>query len=133
MSSVLSATLSKPDEVLARRSTGRFFLIAALFLLTIGTALRVYHLGDRSLWYDEALTANISRGTLIQMLEETRSHCSAPVVHPYILYLVERVGKGPVAVRMPSVLASLLAVPVMLAMVRAKVSHNAALFSAAIL
>lgn len=132
MSNVLSAAVAKPDEVLARRSTGRFFLIVALFLLTVGTALRVYHLGDRSLWYDEAVTANISRGTFTQVLEKTQ-RASAPVIHPYILYLVEKIAKGPVAVRMPSVLASLLAVLVMLAMVRAKVSHNAALFSAAIL
>jgi uncharacterized membrane protein len=111
----------------------RFFPIAALVLLIIGTALRVYQLGDRSLWFDEALTANISRGTLTQALDETRSRCSAPVVHPYLLYLVEKFGRGPVAVRAPSVLASILAVVMMLAMVRVKVSHNAALFSAAIL
>jgi uncharacterized membrane protein len=133
MSELLSATVAEPGEMPRVSSRGPFFLVAALFLLTIGAALRVYHLGDRSLWFDEALTANASRGTLTQMLEQQRSRGSAPVVHPYILYLVEKVGKSPVAVRTPSVLASLLAVFVMLVMVRAKVSHNAALFSAAIL
>jgi uncharacterized membrane protein len=132
MDKLLSATVAEPGvtpTVLSRRS---FFLIAAVFLLTIGSALRVFHLGDRSLWYDEAVTANASRGTLTQVLEETRQF-SAPVIHPYILYLVERVGKGPAAARAPSVLASLLAVLMMLAMVRVKISRNAALFSAAIL
>jgi uncharacterized membrane protein len=112
---------------------GPAFLVAALFLFTLGLALRVYHLGNRSLWFDEALTANTSRGTLTHMIDVTRSRGSAAIMHPYILYLVEKVGKSAVAVRAPSVLASLLAVLVMLAMVRAKVSQNAALFAAAIL
>jgi hypothetical protein len=130
---VQSTTIAKSCEMLWVSSHRRFFLAAALFLLTIGAALRVYHLGNRSLWFDEALTANTSRGTLTQMLEETRTRCSAPIIHPYILYLVQKVSSDPVAVRAPSVVASLLAVFLMLAMVRAKVSYSAALFSAAIL
>jgi uncharacterized membrane protein len=132
MSRLLIATATERGEMPGILSHRSFFLVAAVFLLIIGTALRVYHLGDRSLWYDEAVTANASSGTFTQALEKTRLF-SAPVIHPSILYLVEKIGKGPVAVRAPSVLASLLAVLMMLAMVRVKVSHNAALFSAAIL
>jgi uncharacterized membrane protein len=112
---------------------GRFFLIAALLVLMIGMGLRVYHLGDRSLWFDEALTANISGGTLTQMLEETRSRSSAPIVHPFILYLIEKAGRSPVAVRAPSVLASLLALLLILALVRVGVSHTVVMLTAAIL
>jgi uncharacterized membrane protein len=133
MSELVTATLAKPrgmKTVLSRRS---FFLVAALLVLTVGAALRIYHLGGRSLWFDEALTANTSRSTLTHMLDAIRSRGSAPVVHPFILYLVEKVGRSPVAVRTPSVLASLLAIFVMLAMIRTKVSRNAALFSASIL
>ena len=133
MSKLPSATVGEMSDLPGARSRGRFFPIVALLVLTIGTALRVYHVGDRSLWFDEALTANTSRGTFTRMLEETRSRGSAPVIHPYILYLVEKVGQGPVAARAPSVLASLLAVFIMLAMVQVKISHDAALFSAAIL
>ena len=127
------AVMAQPGELPAIPSRGHFFLIGALLVLTIATALRVYHLGDRSLWFDEALTADASRGTLTQMLEQQRSRGSAPVVHPSILYLVQKVASGAVAVRAPSVLASLLAVLLMLAMVRVKMSPSAALFSAAIL
>jgi len=133
MSELLAPIVSESADVPTGSSRWSFFLIAALFVLTIGGALRVYHLGNRSLWFDEALTANTSRSTLTHMMEATRSRGSAPVVHPLILYMVEKVGKGAVAVRTPSVLASLLAVFVMLAMVRAKVSQDAALFAAAIL
>jgi len=116
-------------------STGRrrLFFAAAVFLLTLGAWLRVYHLGVRSLWFDEAVTANISRGTFAEVLQQTRAIGSAPVVHPYILYLVERVSHGPVAVRAPSVLASFLAILLTLAMVRVQVRPSAALLSAAIL
>lgn len=129
----MSAPVAESAEMPKTSFRGVFFIVAALLVLAIGGALRVYHLGNRSLWFDEALTANSSRSTLTHMMEAQRARGSAPVVHPYILYLVEKVGKGAVAVRMPSVLASLLAVFMMLAMVRAKVSQNAALFAAAIL
>jgi uncharacterized membrane protein len=135
MAKGMTATVAGPGEgrMVSSVSSGRsLFLVAALCLLTIGTALRVYHLGDRSLWYDEAVTANASRGTFTQMLEDTRRF-SAPIVHPSILYLVEKVRKSAVAVRAPSALASILAVAMMLLMVRAKASPSAALFSAAIL
>jgi len=133
MATTPGVSIANPVEMPRGLSRRHYFLAASLILLAIGMGLRVYHLGDRSLWFDEALTANTSRGTLTQMLQETRARCSAPVVHPYILYLVQKVSRGPVAVRAPSVLASLLAILVMLALVRAKVSYSAALFSAAIL
>jgi hypothetical protein len=115
------------------QSLSKFYLIAALLVLTTGLTLRVYHLGLRSLWYDEAVTANISRGAVTQILDQTRLRSSAPIVHPYILYLAEEFAKGPVAARAPSALASFLAILIVLALVRAKVSYTAALFSAAIL
>src|ERR1700733_236654 len=130
---LLATTNTKANKIQWLLSHGHFFLIAALFLLLVGTALRMYHLGNRSLWFDEAVTANTSRGTLTQMLEETRARLTSPILYPCILYLVERVSKAPVAVRMPSVLASLFAILVMLTMVRAKVSRSAVLFSVAIL
>jgi uncharacterized membrane protein len=132
MSRLLIATATEQNEVPGILSRKSFFPAAAMFLLIIGTALRVYHLGGRSLWYDEAVTANASGGTFTQAIEKARLF-SAPIIHPSILYLVEKIGKSPVAVRAPSVFASLLAVLIMLAMVRVKVSHNAALFAAAIL
>jgi uncharacterized membrane protein len=132
MPELLTAAASQPGEPPAILR-GRFFLIAALLVLTIGTALRVYHVGDRSLWFDEALTANISGGTLTQMLEETRSRSSAPIVHPLVLFLIEKAGRSSVAVRALSVLASLLALLLMLALVRVGISHTVALLTTAIL
>jgi uncharacterized membrane protein len=133
MSTTVGASIANRVELQRAISRRHSFLAASLILLAIGMALRVHHLGGRSLWFDEALTANTSRGTLTQMLQEARTRCSAPIVHPVILYLVQKVSGGPMAVRMPSLVASLFAVLVMLATVRAKVTYRAALFSATIL
>jgi Dolichyl-phosphate-mannose-protein mannosyltransferase len=132
MPELLSAGLADRTERFKVVSGRSLFVVAAVLLLVAGGALRIRRLADRSLWYDEAVTANGSRGTLLQVLEVTR-HCSAPIIHPYILYLAEKVGNGAAAARAPSVLASLLAILVMLALVRAKVNPIAALFAAALL
>jgi hypothetical protein len=143
---LLNALPTEP-ATLAGRPTGRSFLIAALLLLTFGVGLRIYHLGVRSLWHDEALTANISRGiwyddsftghpshpSLTEVLQQTRKWGSSPLLYPWILFLVEKASDGPTAVRVPSVIASILAVLMMLAMAWVDVNPVAALFSAAIL
>jgi uncharacterized membrane protein len=128
-----SATITGSHRALPVLRPRRLFLAFAFFLVVSGTALRSYHLGDRSLWFDEAVTANTSRGTFTQMINETRARLTSPIVYTSILYLVERVAQSAVAVRAPSVLASVLAIVIMLAMVRAKVSYMAAIFSATIL
>jgi uncharacterized membrane protein len=125
--------VSKRSEDTALVARVRFFVITALLILIIAAGLRIYHLGQRSLWFDEALTANVSRGTVSEAIEETRTRGSSPILYPYILYLVEKVGKSADMVRAPSLLASLLAVVVMLAMVRTKIRPSAVLFAAAIL
>ena len=132
MSRLMAATATESRQAQTSFYSGTLFLVAAAFLLTLGAGLRIFHLGERSLWYDEAATANASRGTLSHMLEETQRF-SAPVIHPYILYLVERAAQGAAAVRAPSVVASFLAIVMMLAMVRVRVSRDAAVFAAAVL
>jgi uncharacterized membrane protein len=132
MSTVTNPPVPKSAPAPVFLPWGRSLSIAALLLLAMAVGLRLYCLGSRSLWYDEAATANASRGTLRQALDETR-HFSAPMAHPYLLYLVEKVESTPIAVRIPSVVASLLAVLLMLAMVRAGISPEASIFAAALL
>jgi hypothetical protein len=141
-----SDVLTKPTEP-ATQSGVRPYLITALLLLAVGAGVRFYRLNVRSLWLDEALTANISRGTwydgtftahasrgsLKEVLEQTRKWGSCPITYPWILYGVEKIGDGPFAVRAFSALASIFTLLMMLAMVRANVDASAALLSAAIL
>lgn len=133
MSVSASTTVMKPSPPAGLRSYGSFFLVVAALILISGIALRTYHLGVRSLWFDEAVTANTSGGTLTQMLAETRARLTSAIVYPCILFLVEKITRSAAAVRAPSMLASILTVVVILAMVRAKVNRKTILFAAAIL
>jgi hypothetical protein len=95
----------------------RAFFLCATMVVLLAASLRVYHIAQRSLWLDEAIAANISRGTLSQTLILTRDLHSAPITDPLILYAVEKVNAGPLAVRIPSLVASVLAVLLMLCFV----------------
>jgi hypothetical protein len=101
----------------SRRKAYRVFLVISALVVLLATSLRIYRIAQRSLWLDEAIAANISRGTLAQTLTLTRGLHSAPITDPLILYAVERLGSGPLAVRMPSLVASVLAVFLMLCFV----------------
>ena len=99
------------------RQLSRVFILTAVLIVLLGAGLRLHHISQRSLWLDEAIAANISRGTLSQTLYLTRSLHSAPITDPLILYAVERVSVAPLAVRTPSFVASILAVFLMLCFV----------------
>ncbi len=94
------------------------FLTGCALIILLASSLRIYHVSLRSLWLDEAIAANISRGTVGETLALTRALHSAPIVHPVILHWTEVVSTQPLAVRFPSLLASILAVCLMLYFVR---------------
>ena len=95
----------------------RIFLAFSVVLILFAASLRIYHISQRSLWLDEAIAANISRGTLPETLILTRAFHSAPIVDPLLLYGVEKASTGALAVRIPSLVASLAAVLLMLCFV----------------
>jgi len=89
----------------------------SILIVLLAASLRIYHVSQRSLWLDEAIAANISRGTLSQTLVLTRGFHSAPIIHPALLYAIEKISAGPLAVRFPSLVASVMAVVLMLCFV----------------
>lgn len=113
--------------------SNRGFLILSFFVVISAVLLRLYHIEDRSLWLDEAKSANFARGTFAETLSNTQLHDSAPIAHPFLLYVAQKIGEGPFAVRVPSLMASVLAVLVMLGLVYAKIEWRAAVFSALML
>jgi hypothetical protein len=106
------------------------------------------------MWFDEALDANIARldltqteegfgepdlpppaastvtGGLRELLDDTRALNTAPMVHPYLMYLIQRFARGAGVLRAPSALASVLSVVAVLSTVIAGVSPPAALIAA---
>jgi len=112
---IAPAERSEPSGL--RSVVHRVYLLLSVLIVLAAFSLRIYHISQRSLWLDEAIAANISRGTLSETLTLTRGLHSAPIVHPFILNAVERFGRGPLAARMPSLMASVLAVVLMLCFV----------------
>jgi len=102
----------------AATQPSRLVLAAFVLIFLAACALRIDHIGRRSLWLDEAIAANISRGTWAQAMVLIRGIDSAPVIHPFILYAVERAPVSATTVRLPSMLASAAAVLVLLLMGR---------------
>ncbi len=100
-----------------RLPANRIFLAIGILIVLLAASLRIYRISQRSLWLDEAIAANISRGTLSETLILTRGFHSAPIIHPAVLYAVEKVSASPLAVRLPSLLASVLAVVLLLCFV----------------
>ncbi len=84
-------------------------------LVLLATWLRVWRLGDKGLWYDEAATALMSRASVGDIIQ---FHWHAPFEHPPLWALFmhmwsEIFGQSEVALRMPSALAGALAVPLL--------------------
>ena len=107
-------TLMNPESVTAPVSVNiipwRRYLAISLLILTLAVVVRAVGISTRSLWYDEAIAANISRGSMSETIILTRLEHSAPILHPLILFAVERVAQTPLAVRVPSLVASILAI-----------------------
>lgn len=111
----------------------QIFIVSILLIITVAIVLRWHHIDQRSLWYDELVTANNSNGTLEETLDKTRSNSSAPVLHPIILQVVERYSDGPLAVRLPSMLAGVLAVVVLIVAARRAIGMRGAVFAGLII
>lgn len=85
-------------------------VLLPLILGLLGFALRVYRLGNQSLWYDEGFSAYIARLPLVQLLDY-RGMDPHPPLHALVLgWWTALAGDSEVALRFPSVLAGTAAV-----------------------
>ena len=100
---------------IGRISPGRLAL-AGLFvgLLVVAAGLRFYDLPGQSLRHDEAAAANISRGALSEVIPDTRTSNSSPILYPLALWVVQQVESTPFSIRLLPATASVLTVAVML-------------------
>jgi hypothetical protein len=106
----------------------------ALLLITLcGTGLRVYRLGYKTLWFDEATLYWISQGGLSRLLAQNASLNSAPPLFPGLVALVSSLGHSEAVLRSLPCLAGALAVPAMYALGRRFLSQGGALCAALIL
>ena len=118
---------------MSNRSKTRIYYAAAVCLLVVAAALRFWDLPGNSLWYDEAVAANNSRGSLEEVLENTRIRNTSPILYPVVLYAVQNVESSSLSVRIVPAAASVLTVAALLFLLpRVGVSRWAA-FTAALL
>jgi hypothetical protein len=109
----------------------RSYVAAAISILIVATILRLPHLGV-SLWFDEAITANSARTTLQNLIEGTRTN-STPLGLPLLLFVIEKFSVSAWIVRAPSVVFSVGAIAVTLALPRVGIVRGYCLAVAAVL
>ena len=112
----------------------RLYYAACICLIVAAAGLRFHDLPEKSLRHDEAVTANISRGALSEVIPGTRLGSSSPILYPLILYAVQKVESTPFSIRVVPASASVLVVAVMLFLlprlgVARGVAFQAALFA----
>jgi hypothetical protein len=109
---------------------GPWFALIGLLIVLVGIGLRVPHLTTRSLWFDEALAANNSRGSLAETVTNTRTDNSSPILYPILLYVLEKIGHDELTLRGPSFVSSILLIALILLMGRNLIGPRAALIAA---
>ena len=97
-----------------RLSRKHLYYAACVGVLVAAAVLRFHNLSETSLWLDEAIAANNSRGTFWEVALYTRHRNSSPVFYPYLLWAVQLVESSPFSVRFVPALASTLTVGVFL-------------------
>ena len=87
-----------------------FYWVACLCLVAVAGYLRFRGLSDNSLRFDEAVAAHNSRGSLWEVLPNTRHANSSPIVYPLVLYAVQLVESSAFSVRAVPAAAGTMAV-----------------------
>lgn len=91
----------------------------ALAVLTLaGAVLRLYHLGHKSLWFDEANTWQVIQGSIDQVLAANAATNSAPPLYPVLLSLLTGADASEAMLRAPAALAGIAAIPLVFLLAR---------------
>ena len=110
---------------------GKLYSVVCIMLVIAAALLRFYELPENSFRYDEARSANQSRGTLSEVISETRYYNSSPILYPLILYAVQTVERSSLSVRIVPATTSVLTIAVLLFLLpRVGVSRSAAFLAA---
>jgi len=96
-------------------------------LLVVSGAVRLYHLGYKSLWYDEAVLYWISQGSISKVLQQNALRNSAPPFYPILINLVSHLGSSEFTLRFVSWLAGVTGVLAFYFVARRLTSRRAAI------
>lgn len=129
--SVESPTQTKRQFRLGPRPLA--YWLASLAILGVAIYLRFQYLGSIPMWFDEAVYATNSRGSLNDVLQATRGSNSSPLLLPLLLWVIQLFDTSVLAVRLPSAIAGTLAVGVFLLIHRTGVPRVVGLATAAVM
>ena len=109
------------------------YYAACVVLLVVAAGLRFHDLPGDFVRYDEAVVANNSGGTLSEVVSNTRSNGSTPILYPLALWAVQKVDISAFSIRVLPATASVLSVAVMLFLLPRLGVARGAVFLAALL
>ena len=119
---------------LGQRLRGAEMLLPGAAVLLIAALVRGWHLGAKPLWYDEAYSVFVAGqpwGEIVRLLRLYDTHL--PLYHVFLHVWIGLFGKSEVAVRLPSVLASVGAVVLTFLLARRLAGDRVGLLAAALL
>jgi hypothetical protein len=99
----------------------------ALLLILAAFALRTHRLGNKAMWWDEGFSVFLARMPLTEMMDATAHDTHPPVYYAALHFWRMAVGDSEVALRLLSVLAGLLLLPLAFRLVRSLAGPHAAL------
>lgn len=106
-------------------------LVALFLVLTIAISLRIYSLGDSSLWADEAVYANNSFASFGEFINNTRTQNSSPILLPLIYWTLGDLVRDPFLIRFLPMTFGVLAVYILFQLSTVGVYRPAAVMSSA--
>jgi uncharacterized membrane protein len=107
----------------------RIFAILAIAVVLIGAGLRLPRLATRSLWYDEAVSANNASGSLTETLMNTRNHNSSPILYPALLWAVGKLDHSALSMRLPAFASSIMLIILVIVVGRKFLGSDSALLA----
>ena len=117
----------------SRDHKARLYYAACVCLLVVAAGLRFYDLSGKSVWYDEAVASSNASGALSEVVPNTRSSNSSPILYPLALWAVQKVDVSAFSIRVLPATASVLTVAVLLFLLPRAGMNRWAAFLAALL
>ncbi|MFZ2199022.1 MAG: glycosyltransferase family 39 protein [Thermodesulfovibrionales bacterium] len=105
-------------------------IIALIFITGIGAFLRIYNLGFKSLWLDEALQFHISNGAIGHILRYNALYNGAPPLYSLLIRAMIAIGTSEEILRTVSCLAGIATIPMMYYLATQFTSYRVALVAA---
>jgi uncharacterized membrane protein len=101
-----------------RRFTFHVERLVLLFLVLLAFALRLHRLEVQSLWYDEAVTAQVASQGVAELTRWTAEDIQPPLYYYVVSAWTRLQGRGEWALRFPSAFAGVLTVPALWVLAR---------------